>query len=324
MRLSILLFFFIIACTPNESASDEVWPLPHHGFPPLPFPENNPPTEAKVQLGRRLFFDPILSRDSSISCGSCHLPEKAFADGNPVSVGIKGRIGKRNVPTVVNTAYHPYFFLEGGNPTLETQMLGPLETHEEMDFTIAELIHRLAEHPEYPKLFEEVFPDMGIHAFSITASIASYERALLSGDSPFDRYYYFGENTLNETELHGWKLFQTHCNFCHQGHLLTHFKFENIGLYEEYADLGRMRVTRDSSDIGKVKTPSLRNVALSAPYMHDGSMATLSEVIEHYNRGGFSHPNKSPFVKPLSLSEYDKQALEAFLMSLTDQGVAEK
>lgn len=320
MRLGIFILLVFTSCTSNEVVY-EAWPLPHHGFPVLPYPENNPPTQAKVELGRKLFFDPLLSRDSSISCGTCHLPNKAFADGNTISVGIKERVGSRNVPSVLNTAYHPYFFLEGGNPSLETQMLGPLETHEEMDFTIAELIVRLSQHPEYPKIFNEVFPDMGIHAFSITAAIASYERALLSGHSPFDQYYYFGENTLSDKQLHGWKLFQTHCKFCHQGHLLTHFQFENIGLYEKYNDVGRMRVTRDSNDIGKVKTPSLRNIELTAPYMHDGSLHTLTEVIEHYNRGGFAHPNKSHFIQPLKLSSYDKEALEEFLLSLTDPNV---
>jgi cytochrome c peroxidase len=318
MRLLALFVFLITACsTPDES--NVQWEVPHHGFPPLPFPENNPMEPLRVALGEKLFFDPMLSRDKSISCASCHLPEKAFTDGRPVAIGVEGRKGTRNSPTILNVAYHPYFFLEGGNPILETQMLGPLETHEEMDFSIAELIPRLENDEEYVRLFNETFPDKGIHPYSITASIAAYERSLLSGNSRFDRFYYFGENSFTNSEMRGWELFQKFCVSCHTGPMLSDFGFENVGLYQEYQDLGRMRVTRDSADLGKVKTPSLRNVALTAPYMHDGSMSNLREVVEHYNRGGFNHPNKSPLIRPLNLDEADKKALEDFLHTLSDR-----
>lgn len=318
MRLLALFIILITACNAPDESSNH-WEVPHHGFPPLPFPENNPMEPLRVALGEKLFFDPILSRDKSISCASCHLPEKAFTDGRPVAIGVEGRKGTRNSPTILNVAYHPYFFLEGGNPILETQMLGPLETHEEMDFSIAELILRLENDEEYVRLFNETFPDKGIHPFSIAASIAAYERSLLSGNSRFDRFYYFGEKVFTKNEMRGWELFQKFCVSCHTGPMLSDFGFENIGLYLDYQDLGRMRVTRDSTDIGKVKTPSLRNVALTAPYMHDGSLSSLREVVEHYNRGGFNHPNKSPLIRPLNLDEADKKALEDFLHTLSDR-----
>ncbi|MCC5916624.1 MAG: c-type cytochrome [Cryomorphaceae bacterium] len=308
---------FLMGCSQPIPETEE-YPVPHHGFSPLPIPDNNPMYASKIALGERLFFDPLLSVDSSISCGTCHLPEKAFTDGLPKSVGVKNRVGKRNVPTLFNVAYHPYFFVEGGNPRLETQMLGPLETHEEMAFSLPELIHRLQADDTYPELFKEVFPDRDIDPYTITASIAAYQRTLLSGNSRFDDFYYFGDSSaLTAEELRGWQIFSASCTGCHKGPLLTHFDFENIGLYEVYPDLARMRITRDSADEGKVKTPSLRNVALTAPYMHDGSLATLRDVVEHYNVGGKNHPNKSPLIQPLNLSDADKNALEAFLKTLT-------
>jgi cytochrome c peroxidase len=322
MKFRAVAFIILTAFSCTEPMEEKVFEVPHHGFLPLPVPDDNPMTAEKIALGKQLFFDPILSADSTISCGSCHLPEKAFTDGRTISVGIKGRVGKRNVPTLFNVAYHPYFFAEGGNPRLETQILGPLETHEEMDFNLRDLMVRLEQHPEYPKLFSRIFPDRTIEPFTITRAIAAYERSLLSGNSAFDDFYFRGnKNALTDKQKRGWEIFRASCTGCHTGFMLTHFNFENIGLYESDTDLGRMRRTRDTADEGKIKTPTLRNVALTAPYMHDGSMASLREVVEHYNKGGKDHPNKSPLVQPLNLPDSDKEALEAFLHALTDRNL---
>lgn len=320
MNVTILtLLFFTLTTQCKYKEQQDRYPVPHHGFADLPIPDDNPMKPEVIALGRKLFFDPILSRDGSISCGSCHFPEKAFTDGRSVSIGVKGRKGTRNAPTLYNVAYHPYFFLEGGNPVLETQMLGPLETPEEMDFNMVELSERLQNHTEYPELFAAAFPDRTVEPYTISRAIAAYERSLLSGNSDFDKFYYFGDSSaLSDRQLRGWQIFKTTCTSCHSGFTLSHFKFENIGLYEHYEDYGRMRVTRDTADWGKVKTPTLRNIALTAPYMHDGSMHSLREVIEHYNKGGKDHPNKSPLIQPLNLNEEDKEALEAFMHALTD------
>ena len=320
MKLSAFFFVLLAVISCKESVKDSAFEVPHHGFSALPIPEDNPMTADKIALGRRLFFDPLLSADSTISCGSCHLPERAFTDSLSISFGVKGRVGKRNSPTLFNLAYYPYFFAEGGNPRLETQILGPLESHEEMDFNMRDLMVRLQNHPEYPELFARVFPDHSIEPFTISRAIAAFERTLLSGNSAFDRYYYWGdENALSEQQKRGWDIFKASCTGCHTGFMLTHFKFENIGLYESYNDIGRMRITRDTADEGKIKTPTLRNIALTAPYMHDGSMKSLREIIDHYNKGGKNHPNKSPLIQPLNLSDEDKDALEAFLHALTDK-----
>lgn len=311
-------YILFSSCSRPSEINNE-YPIPHHGFELLPIPDDNKMSAEKIALGRKLFFDPILSSDSSISCGSCHFPERAFTDGRSVSMGVDGRLGTRNAPTLFNVAYHPYFFAEGGNPVLETQMLGPLETHEEMDFHMKGATERLSVHPVYQDLFEDAFPNRTVEPYTISRAIAAYERSLLSGNSAFDQFYYFGDSSaLSSLQQRGWQIFEASCTTCHSGFMLTNFSFENVGLYEQYVDYGRMRITRDTSDWGKVKTPSLRNIALTAPYMHDGSINTLMDVVEHYNKGGNNHPNKSPFLQPLNLSETDKLALEAFLNALTD------
>ncbi len=322
LRLTSILsgLLVTIVCCNRISENTVSYSLPHHGFDTLPVPEDNPMTAEKIALGKRLFFDPILSSDSSISCGSCHLPELAFTDGRAVSIGVGGLTGKRNSPTLYNVAYHPYFFVEGGNPALETQMLGPLETEEEMHFHMKGATERLSAHPEYPDLFAEAFPERTVEPYTIARAIAAYERSLLSGHSPFDRFYFFGDSSaFSPSQLRGWQIFEASCTGCHSGFLLTNFSFQNIGLYEDYKDYGRMRITRDTADWGKVKTPTLRNIAQTSPYMHDGSIKTLREVIEHYNKGGKAHPNKSPLIQPLNLSDKDKEALEGFLRALSDK-----
>jgi cytochrome c peroxidase len=293
----------------------------------MPLPDDGALTEAKVELGRMLFYDPILSRDSTVSCASCHAQESAFADVTPMSAGANGLVTMRNSPTLANLAWQPYMFMDGGVMTMEIQVEGPLFAHNEMDFTFFELNQRLAVHPVYRDRIRAVFgrePD----AYAITRAIAAFERTMVSGNSRFDRFYYMNqEDALTESEKRGWQIFSGpvgNCTACHSLPFFTDFSFRNIGLYEAYADSGRARVTRVSSDNGRFKVPTLRNVALTAPYMHDGSMPDLESVVEHFSSGVKDHPNLDPEVYSLHLTDQQKEDLVAFLGSLTDVGFIER
>jgi cytochrome c peroxidase len=316
--LAVLSIGFV-SCTPKPEDAYSLY-IPE-GFTKPDIREDNPITEAKVNLGKRLFFDPILSRDTTISCGSCHHPNRAFSDQNAVSPGVDGKLGNRNAPTLSNLAWYPYFFAEGGNPNLESQILGPLEDPNEMDFSIVKAIDRLNAQESYVKQFQEVF-GANPSAYTISRAIASYERSLVSGNSPFDKYYFQGDKkALNEQQKLGLELFMSsklNCSSCHSGFLLTDFSFQNIGLYDEYDDPGRERLTLKKEDNGKFKVPTLRNIEVTGPYMHDGSIQTLDEVIEHYMGGGFDHPNKDSRIQPFLITQDEKLALIAFLKSLTD------
>lgn len=292
------------------------------GFPAMPIPEDNPITRNKIELGRILFFDPILSRDSSVSCASCHLPELKFTDGLPVSVGIDNQTVLRNSMSLINVGYQPYMFWDGGSPTLEQQVSAPIESPLEMDFNIPGVVERLKKSSTYREWFKKTFhrePD----AYGLTRALATYQRSLLSGKSKFDRYQYYGEtNALNESEKNGMNIFfgeRGECFHCHGGYNFTDYTFKNNGLYLHYADSGRARITELPEDVGKFKVPSLRNIALTAPYMHDGSMTDLNQVIEHYNSGGKPHPNKSGLIQPLNFTPQEKADLLAFLNALTDE-----
>jgi cytochrome c peroxidase len=285
-------------------------------------PVDNLPTKNRIELGKMLFFDPILSRDSSVSCGTCHQPEKFFADNLKVSIGIEGRKGIRNAPSLLNVAYQPSLLWDGGNPTLEQQVIAPIDNHDEFDFDVNEIVKKLTSHPVYPGLFRQAY-NQDPSVYSLTRAIACFERTLLKADSRYDDYTQNGNlNALTASELRGMTLFfseEGECFHCHQGALFTDYSFRNNGLYEQYADSGRARITQDFSDIGKFKVPTLRNVEMTAPYMHDGSIASLEAVIEHYSSGGKKHPTKSPIIVPLNLNAQQKEDLLNFLKSLTDQ-----
>lgn len=291
-------------------------------FPTIPLPVDGELTLAKVELGRKLFYDPILSRDSTLSCASCHIQGKAFTDGRTFSIGSGGLTTMRNAPTLANLAWQPNLFMDGGVPTLEQQVEGPLFAHNELDFSFFDLNERLARHAVYDKEISRVFgrePD----AYSVTRAIAAFERTMVSGNSRFDRFYYQGdEDALSEAELRGWLIFngsEGNCATCHALPFFTDFTFRNIGLYEAYADSGRARVTRISSDNGRFKVPTLRNVALTAPYMHDGSMPDLETVIEHFSDGVKPHPNLDTEAYNRHLTQQQKADLVAFLRTLTDE-----
>lgn len=313
-----------VSCTSQSTTPISETPLLQipQGFPQPVFPADNAFTAERFALGKRLFYDPILSRDSSISCASCHQQALAFSDGLPIAKGIENRIGMRNAPTLVNVVYHPYYLSEGGVPSLEMQSQVPIEEHNEFDYNIVLVAERMKRDSSYVKQSRVAYsrePD----AFVITRAIACFERALISGNSPYDQYALQGKtNALNAAELRGKDLFFSQrlaCSSCHSGFNFTDYDFKNNGLYEVYQDPGRYRLTHKDSDSALFKTPSLRNIALTAPYMHDGSFPTVEAVIEHYNSGGKAHPHKSPLIKPLNLSNQEKQDLVAFLRALTDR-----
>lgn len=294
---------------------------PPLGFPPMEFPEGNEFTKARWELGKRLFNDTILSIDKSISCGSCHHPHLAFSDSVALSPGVFQRAGTRNAPSLANIGYHPYFLREGSVPTIEMQVLVPIQEHNEFNHNIVDIAKELDKDSTYVKMSLSAYnrrPD----PFVISRALANYERTFISGNSRYDQFTFQGKKkALTKDEIKGKKLFfsdRLKCASCHGGFNFTNYAIENNGLSEKYEDPGRFRLTLDSVDYAKFKVPSLRNVELTAPYMHKGQFATLEEVIEHYNSGGKNYPQKSKLIQPLNLTDKEKEALLAFLKTLTD------
>lgn len=300
-------------------------PKPPLGLPELIIPEDNPITAEKASLGKRLYFDKRLSFDDTVSCASCHDPARGFSDGLPVSVGIKGQKGTRSAPTTLNAAYLDLQFWDGRAPSLEEQVKQPLVNPVEMGMpSLDAVVEKLKGIPEYKETFEKIFGDITID--SVAMVIASFERTLLSGNSPFDRFFYGGDKkALSKLAQEGLEVFKGkgRCITCHEfieGYaLFTDNKFHNLGVGMEKAnpDLGRYIVTKEEKDKGAFKTPSLRNIALTAPYMHDGSEPTLEKVVEFYDDGGRPNPFLSGEMRPLNLSKREKDALVEFLKSLT-------
>ncbi len=300
-----------IACNenPDDSINDisnfteTLLPIPA-GFPYPPMPTNNLLSEARIALGKQLFSDPILSRDSTVSCASCHHSNHAFSDTVAFSLGVDQLIGTRNSPSLINVAYHPHLLREGGIATLEQQVLVPIQEHNEFDFNIVLISERLQADPNYVQLSQRAYRRAPDH-FVITRAIAAYERTLISGNSPYDQYFYQGDSSaLSASALNGWHLFDQvlSCSSCHSGFNFSNYAFENNGLYEIYPDSGRIRLTGLPEDRARFKVPSLRNVAVTAPYMHDGSLASLEAVLTHYQTGGKPHENKSPLLEPFTLT----------------------
>lgn len=303
-------------------------------FARLNIPEENPMTVAGFGLGRRLFYDPILSADSSLSCASCHLPERAFTDGRAVAAGIKQRQGRRNALSLANVAYqYKGLFWDGRAATLEEQALIPVEDPNEMGHDWAAVEQALRRHPVYPGLFAEAFGIVDTAELTrhlAARALAQFQRALISADSKYDRAMR-GEDTLSAAEERGRQIFfdlseelpEGECGHCHTPPLFTDQTYMNNGLDEapqpeSFRDKGRGETSGQRYDNGRFRVPGLRNAALTAPYMHDGRFATLEEVVEHYNQGGHYSPNLDPKIRKLHLSDEDKQSLVAFLKTLTD------
>lgn len=270
-----------------------------------PVPESNPLTAEKVALGRRLFFDKRLSRDGTVACATCHDPKRAFAGKLPVAVGIGGQKGPRNVPTLVNRVYGKTFFLDGRAATLEQQAIEPILNPIEMGLAPGDIQARTGLPPE-----------------EVARAIASYVRTILDGNSRYDRYVNGDTNALSKEQKAGLAVFRGkgRCTSCHAGPNLTDEAFHNTGIAwrdGELLDPGRFRVSGKPEDRGAFKVPTLREVARTAPYMHDGSLATLEDVVEYYDRGGNPNPGLDPDLRPLTLTALEKKALVAFLKSLS-------
>ena len=272
------------------------------GLPPVPIPQDNPPTRETVFLGRKLFFDKLFSRDNTVSCASCHDPPHGFADPRPVSEGVNGLKGSRNAPTVLNAAYNEILFWDGRAPTLEAQAAGPVDNPVELAHSLVGVERKLAALPEYVELFEKAWGPGRITYEMVAKSLASYQRTLVSGNSPFDRYYYGGEKTaISESAVRGLKLYlnpslkAANCVSCHRIDVkfstFTEPRFHNTGVAwnpqtGQLTDLGRWLILPGKKMAGAFRTVTLRNIALTAPYMHDGSMKTLEETIDFYFEGG--------------------------------------
>ncbi len=339
---------------------------PPLGLPPVPLPADNPPSAAKIDLGRKLFFDRRLSHNGTMSCAMCHVPEQGFTNNELATpIGVEGRGLRRNAPTILNIAYQKRLFHDGRETALETQVISPLLASDEMaNPSIGYVIAKIAALPDYAGLFERAFgagPTIG----RLGQAIASWERGLLAADAPFDRWYYGGEaGALSERQRQGYDLFigKAGCARCHligeRAALFTDGAFHNTGLgyhadevvarttapvpveiapgrtvmldraavesvgLPPRTDLGRHEVTLDPADLWRFKTPSLRNVALTAPYMHDGSLRSLDAVVRFYDRGAVPHEALDPMIRPLGLGEDEVAALVAFLESLTSADIA--
>ena len=283
-------------------------------------PPENPLTADKAALGKRLFFDEGLSADGKVSCAVCHDPERAFTDAEPVAVGAFGRKGARRVPKLVNRGFGTSFFWDGSSPTLEEQVFKPILNNLEMALSEDGAVERVRRDPAYVRAFGLAFgspPDRQ----SISFALASYVRTIRSGESSYDRFQAGDTDALTLRQRRGLKLFRTkaNCVVCHLGPNFTDEDFHNTGVGWESGvaeDTGRFRVTDRASDTGSFKTPTLREVSRTPPYMHDGSLASLRDVIDFYDDGGIENPYLDPEIVPLGLSEGDKSDLEAFLESL--------
>ena len=296
----------------------------------MPVPKDNPITVAKVRLGRTLFFDPVTSRDRSMSCSTCHDPGRAFTDARPLSVGVFGRMGTRNVPVLINRGYGASFFWDGRIATLERQVVAPIENRDELGMTVDEVVARLKRDPRYVNGFRTAFAREP-RADDLARALASYVRSILAGDTPVDRYLAGDRSALDPAAQAGLRLFRgkANCTACHLGPTFTDERFHNTGVAWRpeargetgeagtFLDDGRAAVTGKREDRGAFKTPTLREVARTAPYMHDGSFARLDEVVEFYSDGGRPNPQLDPEIKALRLAPDEKTALLAFLRALS-------
>ncbi len=283
------------------------------------YPDDEPHSQAEIELGKTLFFDPRLSQDGSMSCASCHDPDLGFGDGQPLSVGVDGEFLSRHTPSLYNLAWGVLFLWDGRSPSLEAQALMPIRSRQEMAVPTHELELRLQSVPEYRESFALVYGDGAITAGRVGRALAAFERSLVVMNTPFDHYLGGDESAMDDAAKRGLELFsgKAECVRCHDGPNFTDDSFHNIG-HRNFDDPGRGGVIGDPSLHGAFKTPGLRNVALHPPYFHDGSQATLEDVLHFYNRGGDSPRHRSRLIRPLHLSDAEIADLLSFLHALTE------
>lgn len=310
IRLVVLggIFSVLYSCESPEDLTKE-----------YPFPSDNQPSVEKIELGRALFFDKRLSVDESISCADCHNPRYAFTDRKTVSQGIQGKLAERNAPTLLNSAFLQTVMFDAHLKTLELQVIVPIQEATEMGHNMKVLIPKLRTVPAYQNAAKRLF-NRDFDAWVLTRSIAAFERSLLSFNSPYDQFMRGNKRAMSSDQRAGMRLFnKLYCTTCHPAPYFTNFKAENNGLYLDYGhDKGRFRINLDSADIGFFKTPTLRNIELTYPYMHDGSLKTLDEVIDHYLAGGNHPKGQHPSVLPFKLTTQERKQLISFFGSLTD------
>lgn len=282
------------------------------GLPPVSHPKDNPSTPEKIALGKQLYFDGRLSADNKVSCASCHDPAKGFSNGEQFATGVEGKKGGRNSPTIINSAYGKLQFWDGRAKSLEDQAMGPVFNPIEMKMTAPDVLKKLNAIEGYKKQFQQVF-GTDVTEDGMAKAIAAYERTVLSGDAPFDKFKAGDKAALSESAARGMKLFfgKAGCSACHAGASFTDNSFHNIGV--PGTDEGRAAINKSAGDKGAFKTPTLREIARTAPYMHDGSLKTLEEVVAHYNKGGTPHPQLDEDIFPLKLTAAEAADLVTFL-----------
>lgn len=326
--LAVLLTGCMQDKTPIASSDDasiyefvrpENFPEPTYTF------SNNPVTKDGFELGKRLFFDPILSRDASVSCNNCHIQATGFADSqqHPLSIGVDNRIGMRNAPPLTNLAFKDEFFWDGGVTHLDFVPINAIESEIEMDETLENLVRKLNAHPEYPALFKQAFDADTVALPFILQALSQFTVMMVSADSKYDKFIRDEGEMLSVNELEGRDVFQAKCASCHSGELFTDQSYRNNGLSDTFPDEGRARITEDVSDIGKFRVPGLRNVDRTAPYMHNAKFWTLREVLDHYDTGIVDSPTLDPMLKQngqfgIELSENEKDRIIDFLKTLSD------
>jgi cytochrome c peroxidase len=362
-KMFIALVLFSLAGVAWSRSEFEISALTQLGLPVLKTPDDNPFSSAKIALGKKLFFDPRLSLTDNLSCAMCHIPAQGFTNNHmATSVGITGKTGRRNAPTILNSGFLHRFFHDGREYTLEQQAWGPLLDHNEMgNPSIGFVIHKIKRLNDYQGLFEQAF-NKPVNMETLGMAIASYERTLIAANSPFDRWYYQQqENAISTAVKKGFTLFtgKTGCSSCHLVNkhyaLFTDDKLHNTGIgYQQFTsksplthlitiapdisvqvptdkitlvpsvkaeDLGLYGITLNPDDRWKFKTPTLRNIAKTAPYMHNGQMNSLEEIVRFYNQGGVSNAGLSPLIRPLHLNDAEISQLVAFLGSLTGENL---
>lgn len=329
--LTLILVIMISGCKTDEKASkdssdkevkvvDAELEAVKNLFQPLsdvPIPVDNEMTDDKVELGKRLYYDSRLSGDNKQSCMSCHSPGVGYGDGMKTFIGFEGTKGTRNSPTIINSGYYNDNFWDGRAGSLEEQALGPIQSEVEMNQNLDELVTELDAVPGYVDEFNKVFEDK-INVSNIAKALAAFQRTIVVKDTAFDKYLLGDDDALTAVEEEGMKLFagKAGCISCHSGAFLSDQSYHNLGMED---DEGRFAVTNKEEDKGKFRTPGLRGVSFTAPFMHDGSLATLEDVVEYYNEGGGTHVNKSDLVKPLNLSKDEVHSLVAFLEAMSGE-----
>jgi cytochrome c peroxidase len=305
----------VLADDPPKPAASAAFTAPN-GLPELRTLKDNPLTQAKVDLGKQLYFDKRLSRDDTVSCATCHDPAKGWSNGEAVATGVRGQKGGRSAPTILNAGYHQQQFWDGRASELEGQALGPIQNPIEMDLTLPELVAKLGKIDGYKKQFKEVF-HADVSAETIAKAIAAFERTIVSGDAPYDRFKAGDKKALSEAAQRGMNVFfnKAQCSSCHSGPHFSDGAFHNIGIGMDHAtpDEGRRAISKLEGDRGAFKTPTLRDIGRTAPYMHDGRFKKLEEVVAYYDKGGTPNPQLDEEIFALSLTAEQQADLVTFL-----------